>query len=213
MPFLQANWDTHGSDVLRMFSEFYHTEKFVASLNTTFIGLIPKKANAEDNREDNKDYRPISLIGCIYKLLSKILAQRLRGIIGSLISENQNAFIGERQILDAVLIANELIDSKIKSGIPGVVIKLDIKKAYDHVNWEFFIYVLSRMGFGETWITWIRQCASTTSFAILVNSSPTDFFSASRGLLRGSNLSSSIFVGHEGFHQDVACSYFNRSPI
>ena len=67
-----------------MFSEFYHTGKFVASLNATFIGLIPKKANAEDIR----DYRPISLVGCIYKLLSKVLAQRLRGVTGSLISEN-----------------------------------------------------------------------------------------------------------------------------
>ena len=64
MAFLQANWDTLRSDVLRMFSEFYHTGKFVASLNATFIGLIHKKTNAEDIR----DYRPISLVGCIYKL-------------------------------------------------------------------------------------------------------------------------------------------------
>ena len=65
-----------------------------------------------------RDYQPISLVRCIYKLLSKVLAQRLRGVIGSLISENQNAFVRGRQILDAVLIANELIDSRIKSGIP-----------------------------------------------------------------------------------------------
>jgi len=64
----------------------------MASLNATFIGLIPKKANAEDIR----DYRPISLVGCIYNLLSKVLAQRLRGVIGFLISENQNAFVGGR---------------------------------------------------------------------------------------------------------------------
>ena len=133
MAFLQANWDTLRSDVLRMFLEFYHTGKFLASLNATFIGLIPKKANAEYIR----DYQPISLVGCIYKLLSKVLAQRLRGVIGSLVSENQNAFVGGCQILDAVLITNKLIDSRIKSGIPGIVCKLDIKKAYDHVNWEF----------------------------------------------------------------------------
>ena len=77
MAFLQANWDTLRSDVLRMFSG-----KFVASLNATFIGLIPHNANAENIR----DYRPISLVGYIYKLLSKVLAQRLRGVIGSLIS-------------------------------------------------------------------------------------------------------------------------------
>ena len=81
MAFLQANWDTLRGDVLRMFSEFFHTGKFVASLNATFIELILKKANAENIR----DCRQISLVGCIDKLLFKVLAQRLRGVIGSLI--------------------------------------------------------------------------------------------------------------------------------
>jgi len=84
MAFPQANWDTLRGDVLRMFSEFFHTGKFVASLNATFIELILKKANAENIR----DCRQISLVGCIDKLLFKVLAQRLRGVIGSLISEN-----------------------------------------------------------------------------------------------------------------------------
>jgi len=96
--------------------------------------------------------------------------------------------------LDAILIANELIDSRINSGISEVVCKLDIKKAYDHVNWEFLMYVLSRTGFGERWITWIRQCISSASFAILVNCSPIDFFSASRGLCQGDPISPLLFL-------------------
>ena len=107
-----------------MFLDFNTNGKFVASLNATFIGLIPKRADAQNIM----DYRPISLIDCIYKLLSKVLACRQRGVIGGLISENQNAFVGGRQILDAVLIANELIDSRTKSGKPGVTCKLDIEK-------------------------------------------------------------------------------------
>jgi len=126
-----------------MFSAFYSSGKFVRSLNATFIGLIPKKANAENTR----DFRPISLVGCIYKLLSKALAHRLRGVIGDLTFGNQNAFVRGRQILDAVLLANELIDSRIKSRKAGVVCKLDIEKAYDHVNWDFLLYVMKRMGF------------------------------------------------------------------
>ena len=90
--------------------------KNFSSLNATFIALIPKKADAQNI----KDYRPISLVGCIYKLLSKVLARRLRDVIGSLISENQLAFVGGRQILDAVLIANGLIDSRTKSRMLGI---------------------------------------------------------------------------------------------
>lgn len=83
-----------------MANKFFHTRKFVVSLNATFIALIPKKANAEDFR----DYWPISLIGRIYKLLSKV--QQLLETIRGHISENQNAFVRGRQILDVVLIAN-----------------------------------------------------------------------------------------------------------
>ena len=114
MAFLQHNWYILKPDILRMFSEFHATGKFVKSLDATFISLISKKWDAEDIR----DHWPISLLGCVYKLLSKVLAIRLRGVIGHLISYFQNASIGGRQ-LDAIVIANELVDWRIKKGSPG----------------------------------------------------------------------------------------------
>jgi len=96
-------------------------------------------------------------------------------------------------MIDAVLIANELIDSRVKSGKPGVVCKLYIIKAYNHVNWDILLYVMKRMGFWGKWIGWIRHCIFSTSFAVLVNSSPTEFFSASRGLRHGEPLSPFCF--------------------
>ena len=130
----------------------------------------------------------------MYKLLAKVLANRFRMVLGGLISESQNAFVGGRQMVDLVLIANECLDSCVRSGCPDIICKLDIEKAYDHVNWDSLLYVLSCMGFGSRWIRWIHMCISMVRFSILINGTPAGFFNSSRGIYQGDPLSLLLFL-------------------
>lgn len=97
-------------------------------------------------------------------------------------------------MLDSILIANECVDSQVKSKVPRVISKLDVEKAYNYVNWEALLDLLKRMAFGEKWCKWIRTCISTVQFSVLVNGSPTDFFGSSRGLRQGDLLSPILFL-------------------
>jgi hypothetical protein len=153
LAFFHHCWDVVKKEVLDSLQEFYVHETFERSLNSTFLVLIPKKVGASDVKE----FRPISLTGSIYKIISKVLANRLREVLG-LLSPSQNAFIQSRQIQDSVLIANESLDSRLKSGIPGLICKLDLEKAYDHVNWSFLMYLMEMCGFGVKWRNWVQFC-------------------------------------------------------
>jgi hypothetical protein len=128
--FFQVCWEVVKEDIMKIFREFHAKGKFEASLNSTFISLIPKIPSASEM----KDFCPISLVRSLYKIITKVLANRLKEVLDKVISKTQSAFIKGRQILNPILIANESLDSRCRSGEPGILCKMDVEKAYDHVN-------------------------------------------------------------------------------
>jgi len=128
--FIKDFWPELKDDVMRFVSEFHRNGKLAKGINAMFIALIPKV----DNPQRLHDFRPISLVGSLYKILAKVLANRLRVVLSSVVSETQSTFVKNRQILHGILIANEVVDEAHKLKKELLLFKVDFEKAYDSVD-------------------------------------------------------------------------------
>ncbi|GJV55335.1 RNA-directed DNA polymerase, eukaryota [Tanacetum coccineum] len=188
--FYRHFWNIIENDVFEAVKCFFNDGVIPAGCNSSFITLIPKMPNANTV----KDFRPISLIGSLYKIIAKILSNRLVVVLGDIVNEVQSAFIKDRQILDGPFILNEVLQwCKLKKK-QSLIFKVDFEKAFDSVRWDFLDDVLKKFGFGEQWRRWIQCCLNSSKGSILVNGSPTNEFQFYKGLKQGDPLSPFLFI-------------------
>lgn len=161
--FFKRYWNLLDENFMRLMREFHQHGRLVQGLNNSFIVLIPKKEEAEELQ----DYRPISLIGGIYKVISKVLAIRLSKVLESIISENQSAFIGGSQLIDTVVTLNEVIEDTKEKKKKGMFYKIDFTKAYDSVEWGFLEELMERFNFNQRWIKWMIECVSSAHIYVV----------------------------------------------
>lgn len=190
--FFQSFWDKVGNEVCGAVKRFFSNGFFLRKLNNTNITLIPKvfcpKALGQ--------FRPISLCNFAMKVITKVMANRLKSILQEIISPNHSAFFLGHLIQDNIIVAHEVFHFlKMKKGTGGfMALKLDFNKAYDGVEWDFVEALMNKMGFHATWVNWVMQCISNVKFTIMVNGKARVQVRPKRGLRQGDPLSPYLFV-------------------
>ncbi|GJU35720.1 RNA-directed DNA polymerase, eukaryota, reverse transcriptase zinc-binding domain protein, partial [Tanacetum coccineum] len=189
--FFKVSWDVVGKEFCKAVKEFFISGKLLKEVNSTVISLVPKLSTPRKV----SDYRSIACCNVVYKCIRKIMVNRIKGCLDTLVDQNQSAFIPSRQISDNVLLSQELLRGyHRKRGYARCAFKVDIQKAYDSVEWSFLRNCLSNFGFHSTMIKWIMECISSTSFSININGDLKGFFKGKRGLRQGDPLSPYLFT-------------------
>ncbi|MFS8023979.1 putative RNA-directed DNA polymerase [Helianthus anomalus] len=190
LKFFKCFWKDFKNSLMDVMKDFHHNGVISKGCNSSFVALILK---SKDPRS-LANFRPISLVGSIYKILSKVLAYRLSSVINEVISPTQSAFLGGRNILDCPLIISETIACAKKKKDKLLIFKVDFAKAYDTLNWKFLFLMMEHMNFRERWINWMKGCLGSGSGSILVNGSPTAEFKYKRRLKQGDPISPFLFI-------------------
>lgn len=187
--FYQELWDNIDRDVFNFVTEAITQATLADELNISKITLLPKS----EDRLRIKNYRPISLLNTLYKVVAKVYANCMKPILHHWILPSQTGFVPNRCILDNIFLAFESIEWALENQQALSMILLDFEKAYDRVNWTFLQQAMARMGFHNTWITQVLSLNLNASASIIVNGISSVTFKLQRSVRQGCPLAPYLF--------------------
>ena len=189
--FFKSSWEIIGVEVIAAVKNFFATNFLPATANATILSLVPKFPGASKI----SDFRLISCLNTVYKVVSRLLVKRLKPLLPTLILPSQTAFVNGRLLVENTTLAGELVNGYHKNkGAKKITIKVDIAKAFDTLSWDFLFSCLEGLQFPAKFIRQLKACVCTSSFMVGYNGSVHGFFKGKRGLRQGDSLSPYLFV-------------------